>query len=167
MGNTIGKIFKVTTAGESYGGYYQNKLSNTPGGLITIIDGVPSGVKITPENIMLELDKRRTNVSFATTKRNEKDNAIIFSGVMEDYVTTGAPLGILIMNTDIDSNQVEKQLAYKDIIRPGHANYSYYKKYGEHMDYLGGGRASGRETVCRVVAGAVVKKILDTFILSY
>lgn len=163
MGNTIGKIFRVTTAGESYGGYYQNKLNNMPGGLITIIDGVPAGVKILSENIMLELDKRRTNVSFATTKRHERDKAIIFAGVMENNITTGAPLGILVVNTDVDHKQAEKHLANRYIIRPGHANYTYYKKYGKYMDYLGGGRASGRETVCRVVAGAVAKEILDKF----
>lgn len=163
MGNTIGKIFRVTTAGESYGGYYQKKLNNTPGGLITIIDGIPAGIKITPNDISLELDKRRTNTSFATTKRCEKDEAIIFAGVMENNITTGAPLGVLVINTDINDEHAKKHLANKNIIRPGHANYPYYKKYGEYRDCLGGGRASGRETVCRVVAGAVAKKILDTF----
>ena len=163
MSNTIGKIFRVTTAGESYGGYYQQQLHNTPGGLITIIDGVPAGIEITPDCILSELDKRRTNVSFATTKRHEKDEAIIFAGVMENSITTGAPLGILVTNTDINHEQAKKHLDNKNIIRPGHANYAYYKKYGKHMDVLGGGRASGRETVCRVVAGAVAKKILDIF----
>lgn len=158
MGNTFGKIFKVTTAGESYSGYFQDEKK---GGLITIIEGVPAGIEITVDKINEELDKRRTSTSFVTTARSEKDKPIIFSGVMENNLTTGAPIGILVRNTDITEEQVNKHKTLKDVIRPGHANYTYYKKYGEHMDYLGGGRASGRETVSRVIAGAVAKIILD------
>lgn len=158
MGNTFGKIFKVTTAGESYGGYFQK---DKIGGLITVIEGVPAGIEISIDKINQELEKRNTNSSFITTSRKEKDEAIIFSGVMENNMTTGAPIGILVKNTDINEEQVKKHRQLKEIIRPGHANYTFYKKYGEHMDYLGGGRASGRETVSRVVAGAIAKIILD------
>ena len=158
MGNTFGKMFRVTTAGESYAGYFRD---DKVGGLITIIEGVPAGIEVTAEKINEELEKRGTNTSFATTSRNEKDKPIIFSGVMENNLTTGAPIGILVKNIDITEKQVQKHRQLKDIIRPGHANYTYYKKYGEYMDYLGGGRASGRETVSRVVAGAVAKIILD------
>ena len=158
MSNTFGKIFRVTTAGESYSGYFQNK----KGGLITIIDGIMPGIEITPDIITYELEKRKTNTSFLTTTRNEKDEVIIFCGIMENNMTTGAPLGILVLNNDTKDSQVKKHRNFKDILKPGHANYTYYKKYGEYMDWLGGGRSSGRETVSRVVAGAVAKKILDT-----
>lgn len=158
MGNIIGKIFRVTTAGESYGGYYSKDKN---GGLITIIEGVPAGVRITQDIIGRELEKRRTGISFITTGRREKDEVVIFAGVMKDNITTGAPLGILVANTDMSDEQAMRHMSCRDVIRPGHANYTYYKKYGQHMDYLGGGRASGRETVSRVVAGAVAKEILD------
>lgn len=157
MGNTFGKIFRVTTAGESYSGYFQDNM----GGLMTIIEGVPAGVKITKELINQELEKRRTNTSIITTTRSEKDEVVIFSGVMKNNMTTGAPVGILVLNTDMKDEQVKKHSRFKDVIRPGHANYTFYKKYGEYMDWLGGGRASGRETVSRVVGGAVAKAILD------
>ena len=157
MGNTFGRVFKVTTAGESYSGYFQDNI----GGLITIIEGVPAGIQITKELINEELKKRSTNTSFITTTRSEKDEVIIFSGVMENNMTTGAPVGILVVNTDMKEEQVKKHNKFKDIIRPGHANYTFYKKYGEYRDWVGGGRASGRETVSRVVGGAVAKAILD------
>ncbi len=164
MGNTFGRLFRITTSGESYGGGFRKSLDipeELYGGLITIIDGVPPGITVTPELIQNELDKRKPGQSALSTPRKEKDRVYIFSGVMENYLTTGAPVGILIPNTDIEDVHIEQHRANKDFIRPGQAAYTYYKKYGQFTDWAGAGRASGRETAARVAGGAVAKVILD------
>lgn len=165
MGNTFGRMFRVTTSGESYSGGFRKGLDipgELYGGLITIIDGVPPGIKITAELIQQELDKRRPGQSELDTPRKETDRAFVFSGVMENQLSTGAPVGLLIPNRDIEDSQIEKHRGYKDVIRPGQAAYTYYKKYGEFADWAGAGRASGRETAARVAAGAVAKAVLDS-----
>lgn len=164
MGNTFGRLFRITTCGESYGGAFR-KNPDIPkelyGGLMAIVDGVPPGLKITPELIQSELDKRRPGQSELDTPRKEKDKVYIFSGVMENDVSTGAPVGLVIPNIDIDDEHVEKHRYFKDYIRPGQAGYTYYKKYGQNADLYGAGRASGRETAARVAGGAIAKAVLD------
>jgi len=164
-GNTFGRIFRVTTCGESYAGGFR-KNSEIPkqlyGGLITIVDGVPPGIKITADMIQQELDKRKPGRTKLDSPRKEPDRVYIFSGVMEDNMSTGAPVGLVIPNMDIEDIHIQQYRDYKDIIRPGHAEYTYFKKYGEYVDWTGAGRASGRETASRVAGGAVAKAILDT-----
>ncbi|HQJ37036.1 MAG TPA: chorismate synthase [Bacillota bacterium] len=164
MGNTFGRMFRVTTAGESYSGGFR-KNSNIPkelfGGLITIVDGVPAGIRITAEDIQVELDKRKPGQTPLDSPRLEKDKVYIFSGVMENDLSTGAPIGIVIPNNDIEDVHIEQYREYKDVIRPGHAEYTYFKKYGQYSDWVGAGRASGRETASRVAGGAVAKLVLD------
>jgi len=165
VGNSFGRIFRVTTCGESYSGAFRKNMGlpkELYGGLMTIVDGVPPGIKLTKEIIQEELDKRRPGQSRLDTPRKEKDSVYIFSGVMENDLTTGAPVGLIIPNVDIEDVQIEKHRSYKDFIRPGQAAYTYYKKYGQFADWLGAGRASGRETAARVAAGAVAKAVLDT-----
>ena len=164
MGNTFGRVFRVTTSGESYAGCFR-KDRGIPeelfGGLLTIIDGVPAGIKITAEDIQIELDKRKPGQTPLDSPRLEKDRVYIFSGVMEDDLSTGAPIGIVIPNNDIQDVHVGQYRDYRWSIRPGHAKYGFIKKYGEFTDWVGAGRASGRETVSRVAGGAVAKLILD------
>lgn len=166
MGNTFGRLFRVTTCGESYGGGFRKNL-NIPkelfGGLITIVDGVPPGIKITPEMIQKELDKRKPGQSKLDSPRKEIDRVYIFSGVMEDDLSTGAPIGLVIPNVDIEDIHMDQYRSYKDIIRPGHAEYTFFKKYGDYADWVGAGRASGRETAARVAGGAIAQAVLDTF----
>ena len=143
-GNTYGQLFKITTFGESHGP-----------AVGVVIDGVPPGLALTEADIQVELDRRRPGQSSITTQRKESDQAEILSGVFEGK-TTGTALAMLIRNEDQRSKDYEN---LKSAFRPGHADYSYWIKYG-FRDYRGGGRASGRETACRVAAGAVAKKIL-------
>lgn len=145
--NSFGKIFRVTTYGESHG------LA-----VGCVIDGCPSGLNISVSEIQAELDRRRPGQSKVTTERRELDKVELLSGVFEDK-TTGTPISMLIRNTDFDSR---RYLKLKDIPRPGHADYTWFMKFG-WVDYRGGGRASGRETVSRVAAGAVAKKLLSLF----
>ena len=172
-GNTFGRIFRVTTAGESYAGAFRKDAKTDPrlyGGLVTIIDGVPAGLEITADTIHNELDKRKPGQSELDTKRAERDKAYILTGVMEDDLTTGAPVTIYIPNTDIEDMQVEKHKSFKGKVRPGQAAYTYLKKYGEFADWYGAGRASGRETAARVAAGAVARAVLNKLgidILAY
>ncbi|MEA2011594.1 MAG: chorismate synthase [Verrucomicrobiota bacterium] len=164
FGNTFGKLFKITAAGESYGGGFRKNLpipEELYGGLITIVDGVPPGIKLTADLIQQELDKRSPGRTKLDSPRKEKDKAYIFSGVMENNMTTGAPVGIVIPNNDIQDIHIEQYGQYKDEIRPGHAEYGFFKKYGQYADWVGAGRASGRETASRVAGGAVAKAILD------
>jgi chorismate synthase len=149
-GSTFGKIFKVTTFGESHGP-----------AIGAVLDGVPSGISITEADIQKELDRRRPGQSKITTHRKEPDAVEILSGVFEGK-TTGAPLAMLIRNEDQRSKDYSN---IKDLFRPGHADYTYQMKYGIR-DYRGGGRSSGRETACRVAAGAVAKKILEQHKIS-
>ena len=124
FGNTFGKLFKITCCGESYSGGFRKNL-NLPeelyGGLMTIVDGVPAGIKITADLIQAELDKRKPGQTPLDSPRKEKDRVYIFSGVMEDQLTTGAPVGMIIPNNDIQDVHIEHYRAYKDSVRPGHA----------------------------------------------
>jgi chorismate synthase len=164
LGNTYGRLFRITTCGESYAGGFRKHLpipEQLYGGLLTIVDGVPAGIKITAEMVQAELDKRKPGQTPLDSPRLEKDRVFIFSGVMENDLTTGAPVGMIIPNNDIQDIHIEQYHDYKDEIRPGHAEYGFFKKYGEHADWVGAGRASGRETASRVAGGAVAKAILD------
>ena len=143
--NSFGKIFKITTWGESHGK-----------AIGVVIDGCPSGLELTEDDINVELVARAPGKNPYTTTRAESDQAQILSGVFEGF-TTGAPISIMIPNQDVDSSKYEP---IKDLLRPGHANYTYLQKYGV-FDYRGGGRSSARETACRVAAGAIAKKILQ------
>ncbi len=143
-GNSIGKLFTVTTFGESHGV-----------ALGCIVDGCPPGMALTEEDIQGDLDRRKPGTSRHTTQRREADQVKILSGVFEGK-TTGTPIGLLIENTD------QRSKDYSDIaqvFRPGHADFSYQHKYGLR-DYRGGGRSSARETAMRVAAGAIAKKYL-------
>lgn len=145
-GNTFGKIFRVTTFGESHGK-----------AIGCIVDGCPPGIELNEKDIQIELDKRKPGTGgIAGTKRKEGDVANILSGTFEGK-TTGTPITIIIFNEDQKSRDYSN---IKDIFRPGHADYTYFKKYGDVRDYRGGGRSSARETAGRVAAGAIAKKIL-------
>lgn len=144
-GNTFGKMFKVTTFGESHGT-----------ALGVIIDGCPAKMALSVADIQKELDRRRPGQSRVTTQRMEGDKAEILSGVFEGK-TIGTPIAIVVYNKDQRSKDYEE---LKDIFRPGSADFTYHSKYGIR-DYRGGGRASGRETLGRVAAGAIAKKVLS------
>lgn len=143
-GNTFGKLFSVTTFGESHGP-----------GLGAIIDGCPPGLALTEGDLQIDLDRRKPGQSRYTTQRREEDRVEILSGVFEGK-TTGTPIGLVIRNTDQRSKDYSK---IKDQFRPAHADYTYQHKYGVR-DYRGGGRSSARETAMRVAAGAIAKKWL-------
>ncbi len=164
FGNTFGRLFRITCCGESYSGGFRKHLpvpKELYGGLMTIVDGVPAGIKITAEMVQHELDKRKPGQTPLDSPRKEIDKVYIFSGVMEGDITSGAPVGMVIPNVDIQDVHIGQYRSYKDEIRPGHAEYGYFKKYGRHADWVGAGRASGRETASRVAGGAVAKAILD------
>jgi chorismate synthase len=145
-GNTFGKLFKLTTFGESHG--------VAIGG---IIDGCPAGIQLDFEAIQNELNRRKPGQSKIVTQRKEPDTVEFYSGIFEG-VTTGTPIGFVIHNT----NQKSKDYSHiKDVYRPSHADYTYDKKYGVR-DYRGGGRSSARETASRVVAGAIAKQFLSS-----
>ncbi len=144
-GNTFGKIFKITTFGESHGS-----------AMGSILDGCPPQIELTNEDIQLELDRRKPGQSDVTTQRKEDDAVEIMSGVFEGK-TLGTPIGMIIYNKDQKSKDYSD---IKDVFRPNHADITYQAKYG-HRDYRGGGRSSARETVNWVAAGAVAKKILQ------
>jgi len=143
-GNTIGKLFTVTSFGESHGA-----------AIGCIIDGCPPGFELSEADIQPDLDRRKPGTSRHTTQRRESDEVEILSGVFEGK-TTGTPIGLLIRNTDQRSKDYSD---IKELFRPGHADLTYEKKYG-FRDYRGGGRSSARETAMRVAAGAVAKKYL-------
>lgn len=143
-GNSIGKLFTVTTAGESHGA-----------ALVAIVDGCPPGMGLTEADLQHDLDRRKPGQSRHTTQRKEDDAVKILSGVFEGK-TTGTPIALLIENTDQRSHDYSKIM---DRFRPGHADYTYQQKYGMR-DYRGGGRSSARETALRVAAGAIAKKWL-------
>lgn len=146
-GNSFGKLFTVTTFGESHG------LA-----LGCIIDGCPPGLALTEDDIQIDLDRRKPGQSRYTTQRREADQVKILSGVFEGK-TTGTPIGLMIENTDQRSKDYSN---IKDQFRPAHADYTYMQKYGVR-DYRGGGRSSARETAMRVAAGAIAKKYLNDF----
>lgn len=143
-GNSIGKLFTVTTFGESHGP-----------ALGCVVDGCPPGMPLSEPDIQQDLERRRPGKSRHTTQRREPDQVKILSGVFEGK-TTGTPIGLLIENTDQRSKDYSK---IADRFRPGHADYVYQQKYGIR-DYRGGGRSSARETAMRVAAGAIAKKFL-------
>src|SRR5687768_1245371 len=143
-GNTLGKLFTVTTFGESHGP-----------ALGCIVDGCPPGLELSEQDIQPELERRRTGTSRHTSQRKEPDQVRILSGVFAGR-TTGTPIGLTIENEDQRSRDYDK---IKDRFRPGHADYTYQQKYG-FRDYRGGGRSSARETVMRVAAGAIARKYL-------
>ena len=143
-GNTIGKLFTVTSFGESHGP-----------AIGCIVDGCPPGLALTEADLQEDLDRRKPGTSRHTTQRREADEVRILSGVFEGK-TTGTPIGLLIENTDQRSKDYSK---IADTFRPGHADYTYQQKYG-FRDYRGGGRSSARETAMRVAAGGIAKKYL-------
>jgi chorismate synthase len=148
--NTFGRLFRVTTFGESHGA-----------GIGCVVDGCPPLIPLEASDIQAELDRRRPGMSRFTTQRREPDEARILSGVMIDertgrQATTGAPIAIFIENVDQRSKDYGE---IKDTYRPGHADYAYDAKYGIR-DYRGGGRSSARETAARVAAGAIARKIV-------
>ena len=143
-GNTFGNIFKISTWGESHG--------KTIG---VVVDGCPAGLALQEKDIQKELDRRRTGQSKVTTTRKEPDQVKILSGLFQGK-TTGTPIAMMVENADADSSKYED---IKHLYRPGHADFTYDQKYG-FRDYRGGGRSSARETVGRVAAGAIAKKLL-------
>ncbi len=143
-GNSIGKLFSVTSFGESHGP-----------AIGCVVDGCPPGLELSAADLQQDLDRRKPGTSRHTTQRREADEVEILSGVFEGR-TTGTPIGLLIRNTDQRSKDYSKIM---DRFRPGHADYTYTQKYGIR-DYRGGGRSSARETAMRVAAGAIAKKYL-------
>jgi chorismate synthase len=143
-GNTFGRLFTVTSFGESHGP-----------ALGCIVDGCPPGLELSEEDIQAEVERRRSGTSRYTSQRREPDRVRILSGVFEGR-STGTPIGLLVANEDQRSYDYEK---IRDRFRPGHADYAYQQKYG-FRDYRGGGRSSARETVMRVAAGAIARKYL-------
>ena len=143
--NTIGKIFRVTTFGESHG--------MAIGG---VIDGMPAGIEINLDKVQYELNRRRPGQSSIVTPRDEKDQVKILSGLFEGK-TTGCPIGFIVENTNQHSTDYEN---IRNTFRPSHADFTYTSKYGIR-DYRGGGRSSARETISRVVAGAFARQALE------
>lgn len=144
-GNSFGKVLRLTTFGESHG--------VAIGG---ILDGCPAGLSISEAEIQAELDLRKPGGSKLSTSRKESDEIKILSGVFEG-VTTGTPIGFMIANKDARSADYGN---LAEVFRPGHGDWSYFRKYNGIRDYRGGGRSSGRETACRVAAGAIAKRLL-------
>ena len=144
--NTFGKIFRFTTWGESHGP-----------AIGCVVDGCPPNINITEQDIQIELNKRKPGQSKFTSQRKEDDKVQILSGLFEGK-TTGTPISLIIYNKDARSRDYE---TIKNKFRPGHADFTYFKKYGIR-DYRGGGRQSARETASRVAAGAIAKKVLES-----
>ena len=159
LGNTFGRVFQVTTCGESYGWHATAEDSGYGGSLFCIVNGVPSGIELDVAKIQCELDKRRPGQSKLDSPRMETDRVEVVSGLFEK-ITTGSPVGLLIRNVDTQDIHIDQYRQAKDVIRPAHAELNFFYKYGEHGDWCGAGRASGRETVGRVAGGAVAKQIL-------
>ena len=147
MGNSLGKLFTITSFGESHGRCVG-----------IIVDGCPAGLPLTENDIQREVDKRKPGTSIAATKRAEEDKVEVFSGTLNS-MTTGAPICLLIWNKDVDSTAYEKR---RFLARPSHADYTAFIKYGGFNDFRGGGRFSGRITAAFVMAGAIAKKLLGT-----
>jgi chorismate synthase len=147
MGNTFGKLFKLTSFGESHGSMI--------GG---IIEGCPAGLEIDKDIIQKDLDRRKPGQSKVTSSRKEDDKVQLLSGIFEGK-STGTPIGFLIPNINSKSKDYSN---IKDVFRPSHADYTYEVKYGLR-DYRGGGRSSARETACRVVAGSIAKQLLNNY----
>ena len=145
-GNTFGEVFKVTTFGESHGK-----------AVGCVVDGCPAGLRLKKEDIQRELDRRKPGGRLFSP-RKEKDEVEILSGIFEEK-TLGTPIAMIVYNRDVDSKPYEQ---IKNLLRPGHADYTYLAKFGVR-DWRGGGRSSARETVGRVAAGAIAKKVLSQF----
>src|SRR5512137_2246069 len=143
-GNSFGRIFRITTWGESHGR-----------AVGVVVDGCPAGLDLSDHDIQKELDRRKPGQSKASTARQEADRVEILSGIFQEK-TTGTPISLMVWNKDADSSAYD---LLQDRPRPGHADYTYQMKYGRR-DHRGGGRASARETVGRVAAGAIAKKLL-------
>jgi chorismate synthase len=143
-GNTFGRLFRITTWGESHGK-----------AVGVVVDGCPSGLDLEEDDIQNELDRRRPGQSIVSTQRREEDKVSILSGIFEKR-TTGTPISMIVWNKDANSSAYD---ALKNTPRPGHADYTYHMKYGMR-DHRGGGRSSARETVGRVAAGAVARRLL-------
>ena len=153
-GNSFGEIFRITTFGESHGE-----------GVGVVIDGCPPRINLSTEDFVPDMTRRRPGTNPFGTPRREEDKVEILSGVFEG-LTTGAPIALFTRNQDVDSRPYE---ALRNVFRPGHGDYTYFKKYG-HFDFRGGGRYSSRETAARVAAGVVAGKILEPLgvkILAY
>ncbi len=146
MSNSLGKLFTITSFGESHGRCVG-----------AVIDGCPAGLAISEAGIQSELDKRKPGGSVATTARKEEDRVEILSGVLNGK-TTGAPICLLVWNRDVDSSEYEKN---RFLPRPGQADYTAFMKYGGFNDYRGGGRFSGRITATMVMGGAIARKLLN------
>ncbi len=144
--NTFGHSFRITTWGESHGK-----------AIGVVVDGVPAGLEISAGEIQKDLDRRKPGQSAVTTPRSESDSVEILSGVFQGQ-TTGTPISLVVFNRDADSSAYEK---IRNFPRPGHADFTYEEKYG-FRDFRGGGRSSARETIGRVAAGAIAKKLLQT-----
>ncbi|MCF8144267.1 MAG: chorismate synthase [Deltaproteobacteria bacterium] len=142
--NSFGKVFRITTFGESHGK-----------GVGAVIDGCPPGIPLSEDDFVSEMARRRPGRTPVDTPRSEPDRVEIFSGVFEG-VTVGTPIALFIRNQDVKSAPYE---ILRRLFRPGHADYTYFKKYG-HFDFRGGGRSSARETAARVAAGVIAQKIL-------
>ncbi|MFH1003719.1 MAG: chorismate synthase, partial [Chloroflexota bacterium] len=147
MQNSLGTLFTVTSFGESHGRCVG-----------AVIDGCPAGLPLTAADIQPEVNKRRPQAGAGATPRKEADKVEILSGVFNG-ATTGAPIGLLIWNQDVDSSDYER---IRFLPRPGHADYTAYLKYGGYNDYRGGGRFSGRITAGFVMAGAVARNRVRT-----
>jgi chorismate synthase len=145
MSNSLGKLFTITSFGESHGS-----------GIGVVIDGCPAGLPVTPDDIQQELEKRKSLLNIMSTPRHEEDKVEILSGIFNGF-TTGAPVCLMVKNKDIDSSFYEDT---RYTARPGHADYTAYVKYGGLNDYRGGGRFSGRITASFVMAGAIAGKLL-------
>ena len=150
MGNSFGQLFRITTWGESHGG-----------GVGVVIDGCPPRIEISEVDIQRDLDRRRPGQSKIVTQRNEADRCQILSGVFEGH-TLGTPISILVRNKDA---RPEEYAQMQSTFRPSHADFTYEAKYGIR-NWQGGGRASARETIGRVAAGAVARKVLAKLIPS-
>ena len=146
MGNSLGKLFTITSFGESHGRCVG-----------VVVDGCPAGLPLIDDDIQREVDLRRPGASIASTSRSEEDRVEILSGIYNDH-TTGAPICMLVWNQDVDSSQYLKN---RFLPRPGHADFTAFTKYGGFNDFRGGGRFSGRITVSFVMAGAIAKKLLE------
>ncbi|MDQ2824331.1 MAG: chorismate synthase, partial [Verrucomicrobiota bacterium] len=147
MGNTFGQLFRVTTFGESHGG-----------GIGVVVDGCPPKIDMSEAEIQHELDRRRPGQSKITTQRKEEDRCEILSGIFEGK-TIGTPIAILVRNQDA---RPEAYAEMKETFRPSHADFTYEAKYGIR-NWQGGGRASARETIARVAAGVIARKVLQQF----
>lgn len=145
MSSSFGKIFRLTTWGESHGP-----------ALGVVVEGTPAGILLSDADVQVQLDRRRVGQSKVTSPRGEMDRVEILSGVFEGK-TTGTPISMITYNRDADSSKYDN---LRDVFRPGHADYTYWAKYG-HRDHRGGGRSSARETWGRVAAGTIARKILE------